>query len=60
MKKWNWRCESRQFHHHPSLSVFLTTVAVNHTAPIPSKAGRKQTGDISENGEGVAKLLGGF
>jgi hypothetical protein len=25
---------------------FFTTVAVNHTSPISSKAGRKQAGDI--------------
>jgi hypothetical protein len=31
---------------------FLTTVAANHISPIPSKAGRKQAGDISENDAG--------
>jgi hypothetical protein len=52
--KWNWCRKSHQFHHHPSLSVFLTTFGVNHITPIPSKAGRKQAGDISENDEGGA------
>jgi hypothetical protein len=32
--------------------AFFTTVAANHTAPISSQTGRKQTGDISENDEG--------
>jgi hypothetical protein len=37
---------------------FLTTVAANHISPIPSKTGRKQTGDILETDEDVARHIG--